>query len=126
MRKDIEVWNPRCQYCKGYGELIDSAEIYNGTSYGFMWLCRKCNARVSCHKGTKIPTGTLAKPELMELRKQCHALFDPLWKSKKMRRHEAYRWLAKKMNLQFKHAHIGFMGEKKCKQFLKILNSEIL
>lgn len=121
MRKDREVWNPRCQYCKNYAELVDSKEFYAGVSYGWAWLCRNCDARVSCHKGTKIPTGTLAKPELMQLRKQCHAKFDVLWKSGKMTRHDAYKWLAKVMNLQYKHAHIGFMGEKSCKKFLKIL-----
>ena len=123
MRKDKPVWNPRCQYCKGLGELIDSAEFYSGVSYGFMWLCRPCNARVSCHKGTRIPTGTLAKPELMELRKECHRKFDTLWKTGKMKRNEAYNWLAKQMGLQKKHAHIGFMGIDSCKKFLKILNS---
>ena len=126
MIKDKPVHNLRCQYCKGYGELIDSSEFYSsGISYGYMWICRNCNARVSCHKGTKVPTGTLAKPELMELRKKAHSMFDILWKSGKMNRHAAYKWLAKKMNLRKEHAHIGFMGLDKCRKFIRILETEI-
>lgn len=122
MRKDLEVRTPHCPYCKNEAELVDSAEFYAGVSYGWTWLCRGCNARVSCHKGTKIPTGTLAKPDVMELRKECHQKFDVLWKSGKMTRKKAYKWLAKVMKLKKTHAHIGYMGKKQCLKFLIILN----
>ncbi|MFB5268120.1 zinc-finger-containing protein [Paenibacillus enshidis] len=41
------------------------------------------HAYVGVHDGTDIPLGRLANRELRELKKQCHALFDPVWKNKK-------------------------------------------
>ena len=80
-----------CPYCETEAEWVENKEVY-GKNYGdsvMLWLCRKCGARTGCHQNTSTPLGTMANEELRELRKQCHALFDPLWKSGKMSRKKA-------------------------------------
>jgi DNA-directed RNA polymerase subunit RPC12/RpoP len=66
-----------CPYCSKETVYIDSSVIY-GTSYGMIYLCVDCRAYVWVHKGTDEPKWTPANAELRELRKQAHALFDPI------------------------------------------------
>ncbi|WP_278247013.1 zinc-finger-containing protein [Agathobaculum desmolans] len=73
-----------CNYCGRKAELVDSKVIY-GTSYGMMYLCRRCNAYVGCHKGTDRPLGRLADAELRYWKKAAHAVFDPLWRQGRFR-----------------------------------------
>lgn len=111
-----------CPYCGGKVLLMDSDIIYNGRSYGLVYICenygRTCSAFVGVHKGTKVPLGTLADKNLRELRKQCHSHFDQLWKSGQMKRAEAYHWLHKVMNLSKRQAHIAKFDTKLCLLFL--------
>ena len=53
-----------CPYCGKETELIDSAEVYQGVSYGWMYICRPCDAYVGCYKGTTKALGRLANAEL--------------------------------------------------------------
>lgn len=122
-----------CPYCHEQAELKDSSAIY-GTSYGLVWICRnfpKCDSYVGVHQGTTTPKGTLANRELRELRKECHALFDPLWMSGQMTRPKAYRFLQAIMGLPKFYAHIGKFNEQQCRDFLlrfpddKVVHSEL-
>jgi hypothetical protein len=113
-----------CPYCNSPSELVSSVEVY-GKDYGFVRLCRKCNAYVGCHRGTQIAKGRLANKELRRLKIQTHLYFDQLWKYKTMSRKEAYAWLAQKLLIPVEFTHIGWFNEKTCydviyycKQFL--------
>jgi len=44
-----------------------------------------------------------------------HAAFDPLWKSGRMSRNEAYRRLAIAMGLHQDKCHIGMFDEQQCR-----------
>ena len=45
-----------CPYCGKESELIDSTEIYNGKSYGKMYICRPCDAYVGViGRQTRLP-----------------------------------------------------------------------
>jgi len=102
-----------CDYCKSKTELIDSAPVYNGVSYGKVYHCRPCDAWVGVHKGTEKPLGRLANKELREWKKRAHAVFDPLWQAKlnKRRRERGedykkvwargsgYRWLSEQLGI---------------------------
>lgn len=59
-----------CPYCGNTTDLIDSAEIYGGVSYGMIYICRDCNAYVGCHSGTSIAKGRLANAELRAAKKK--------------------------------------------------------
>jgi hypothetical protein len=62
----------------------------------------------------------MARHDLRELRKQCHAKFDPLWKNGTMSRTEAYRFLQKLMRLiDADDAHIARFDERRCREFLR-------
>lgn len=114
-----------CPYCGGKVILRDSDIIYNGKSYGLVYICenygKNCSAFVGVHKGTKIPLGTLADAPLRELRKECHEQFDKLWKEGKMSRKDAYHWLHRAMNLELRQAHIAKFDTKLCLKFLDLI-----
>ena len=89
----------KCPYCGRETELVDSAEIYGGRSYGMVYLCRPCNAYVGCHDGTTRAKGRLADAELREWKKRAHEAFDPIWQNRHMGRKEAYAWLSERLGM---------------------------
>ena len=89
-----------CPFCGGMMLLHFNSMLYNGISYGKSYICEnypKCNTYVGCHKGTTVPLGTPADAELRLLRRKCHKVFDEKWKSGRMTRKEAYKYLAEIM-----------------------------
>lgn len=58
------------------------------------------------------------------MRKRTHAAFDPLWKTRKMSRSQAYKWMAEVMNIPPEKAHIGMFNEKQCFELLKHLREK--
>jgi len=122
-----------CPYCFGEAELTDSAEVYDGRSYGPIWLCRPCQAWVGVHKNDDLarPLGRLADAELREWKKRAHAAFDPLWKRKMQRdncwakeaRGAGYRWLAKSIGIPFEECHIGMFDVGLCRRVVEICSA---
>lgn len=110
-----------CPYCWGWSVCADSAEIYNGRSYGWIWLCRPCRAYVGCHKGTKEALGRLADAHLREKKKAFHAELDPLWKSGRFGRSWLYEWLAKEMGMSKDRCHGGMFNTEQCDNAIEIL-----
>lgn len=112
-----------CDYCGHRAEYVDSKVVY-GTSYGMIYLCRRCDAYVGVHKGTDAPLGRLANAELRHWKKVAHANFDPLWKNGDMQRNQAYAWLSEKMGLPKNKTHIGMFDVSQCKQVVFIMENE--
>lgn len=100
-----------CPYCGTVAERVTGREVYphRPDLYGKkLFVCRPCDARCGTHPdGT--PLGRLANAELRKARNRAHAIFDPLWKSGRMHRSEAYRWLRKITNLSRDECHIAMM-----------------
>ena len=111
----------KCNLCNGNISIQDSSIIY-GKSYGYIHICDSCGAFVGCHPNSKIALGTVANTELRELRKTCHKYFDVMWKSGRVSRTGAYKWLQKSMQLSPEEAHIGMFDVDKCKKLLRILS----
>lgn len=110
-----------CQYCNSETELIDSAEVYHGISYGWMYICRKCGAYVGCYTGTKEALGMVAKAELRLEKRKAHHYFDQLWKGKHFKsRFAAYNWLSKQLGIPREYTHIGMSDVDQCKQICRI------
>lgn len=110
-----------CPYCQQQTEYVSSSVVYRGRDYGMIYLCRKCDAWVGCHKGTTSPLGRVADAELREAKKAAHAAFDPIWRAKmtnqysKFRaRNEAYAWLAQALGIPREDCHIGMMDVELC------------
>lgn len=98
------------------------------TVYGWWYKCDDCNASVGCHPGTNKPLGTMAKPQLRQLRKEAHHYFDALWRGKMKRdncskayaRRAAYQWLAQELAIPKDECHIGMFDEDRCRQAIAL------
>jgi len=82
---------------KVYGKIYGNGKVY---------MCTNCDAYVGCHKNGE-PLGILANKELRRLKKQAHALFDPIWKSRTEKRGLLYKKLAKQLDIETKDCHFG-------------------
>lgn len=49
-----------------------------------------------------------------QARMAAHAAFDPLWKSGRMTRNEAYKWLSRKMRLKPINCHMAMFDKSQC------------
>lgn len=120
----LPTWLPPviCPYCGKEAIWWDNKRIYGknfGKSYK-CYLCKDCDAYVGCHNNTKVPLGTLANKDLRNLRRQAHALFDPLWKTGKMTRKEAYKLLDDHFGREI---HIGESDNAQCMAIIHFLKS---
>lgn len=66
--------------------------------------------------------GRLADAHLRAAKQRAHKNFDPLWKSGKMTRREAYKWLASNMGISEEECHIGMFSEAQCSQVVNIIH----
>ncbi|MGD9567560.1 MAG: DUF3268 family zinc-finger domain-containing protein [Sedimentibacter sp.] len=108
-----------CPYCGQQAKYVDSKVVY-GRSYGMIYLCQPCDAYVGVHKGTNEPLGRLANKELRYWKMAAHEAFDPIWKTKKMKRNNAYKWLAEQLRLSPEETHIGMFDITMCKIVIEI------
>ena len=112
-----------CPYCSEPAVYTDSKEVYK-RSYGMFYLCRPCGAYVGCHKGTKVPLGTLANLVTRKWRKEAHKWFDPLWRDdKSVKRWIAYKWLSEYLGIKQSECHIGEFDDEMCKKVVEICRS---
>lgn len=115
---------PLCPYCGEFSKATTGKEMYphRPDLHDLKFFkCHPCNASVGTHLKNGKPLGTLANPQTKGLRSKVHKLFDPIWRTKKMRRNQAYTWLAEQMNIATKDCHIGMFDNAKCQQALEIL-----
>lgn len=130
---------PICPYCGCTAVLSDSAMLYGGRSFGQVWVCLGwpvCDAYVGCHKGTDTPLGRLADEELRTLKKQAHAVFDPIWQARYRRKRQVdpkykkgmarggrYKRLAELMGIPREECHIGMFDAERCRLAIEICRS---
>lgn len=118
--------NDICRYCGGVIKLITAKAVYGesarrlGMESEFVYQCQNCNARVGCHKGTTRALGNVANEVLRLKRMEAHRVFDALWKSGRMTRTGAYRWLAGELRLAEGRAHIGGFEMNQCQRVIEL------
>jgi hypothetical protein len=112
-----------CPYCNQPTEYVSSTEVYPN-DYGMLYLCRPCLAYVGVHKGTDKAKGRVANHALRQLKIQVHCHFDRLWKERRMKRTEAYRWLSGALELPREYTHIGMFGEATCHKVIELTKSK--
>jgi hypothetical protein len=116
---------PECPYCRTPSALVTGREVYphrRDLHELPFYQCAPCDARVGCHPGTTRALGRLANAELRTLRSAAHAAFDPIWKTGKMSRTSAYKWLATQLQSPNGIVHIGEMNEAECQQVIEVCN----
>lgn len=113
--------NPLCPYCNNLAELVNGEIVYphrKDLYEKLFYICKPCDAYVGVHVNTTNPLGRLANAKLRHYKKKAHEAFDPLWKNSYMSRKEAYKWLAKKLNIPAKDCHIGMFNIAQCKRVI--------
>lgn len=107
-----------CPYCRQPAQRCTGADIYRNRpdlAHLAFWRCVPCVAYVGCHRDSDaIPLGTLANAATRALRIRCHDAFDPVWKSRAMRRAAAYRRLAELMRIPVRECHISWFDDERC------------
>ena len=130
---------PTCPYCGEPSNLVGGDVIYPhrpDLAERWFWLCAPCDAYVGTQKGTQLPLGTPAKPDLRRARWLLHDLMlDPLWKTapecgaydhalgdararkhiEKSARHRVYSFLAHKLGLSVDETHTAMFTIEKCR-----------
>lgn len=120
--------NPVCPYCQKPAELVGGEAIYPHRRDLFklwFWLCNPCGAYTGTHANspTHAPKGGLALAPLRQARIEAHAAFDGRWKSKQVKRADAYRWLRDQLGMT-EMPHIGFMNEAECARVVELCREE--
>lgn len=89
-----------------------------GLFYGCSkWAETKCPGGHGAHRdGT--PLGVPANKATKEARQAAHHVFDHLWKTNRMSRGAAYRWMQKVMGMTSDEAHIGRFSQAECKRLV--------
>lgn len=78
------------------------------------WKCDTCGNYVGCHWKTSNPTqplGCIATPEILEARKKIHALLDPMWKSGKIKRQQAYAYISHRIGKTYHNGELRSLEE---------------
>lgn len=109
-----------CNLCTGDVILVDSTIVY-GTSYGNIYYCLKCGNYVGVHKDNDKPLGLIADEQTRKARIAAHSIFDNLFKSKLMTRHNSYKVLQALMNMSADDAHISRFDKYQCGELIEKL-----
>lgn len=121
-----EVGRP-CVECFGIRHTLTTGEeTYPNRpdlKHKLFWKC-DCGAFVSCHGTTSKAKGSPAGLETRRLRLAAHMAFDPMWSSGKMKRNDAYRWLAAKLGIHRDDCHIGLMDRQQALEVIKVCRQE--
>ena len=115
-----------CPYCNYPAECLRGSDVYKHRPelwHKWFHVCRVCDARVGCHGDTQNALGRMANKELREAKIAAHAVFDPLWKSGKMTRRNAYAWLATRLGINQAQCHIGEFDVEQCRAVVSVVNA---
>ena len=112
----------RTIFCTGCGKDVKARLTDGGERYPHrpdlkelpFWKCDGCGNYVGCHHKTATPTrplGCIATPEILQARKNIHAILDPLWKSDKIKRGQAYAYVSKRLGYSYHNGEIRSIEE---------------
>lgn len=101
------------------------------TRYGKRYSCPKHYCTVVCWEGG---TSTPADAKTRALRQECHAKFDPLWKTprgspfaggggRRDLRVAAYAWLSRELGIPKEKTHFGMFDAETCRRALDLINT---
>lgn len=116
-RKPGHVLEHPCPEC-------DGEMVLRTSRYGLFYGCRaypQCRCTHGAHPNGE-PLGVPADADTRLARTEAHAVFDTLWKSGRMSRGQAYRWLAGAMGLD--EVHIGAMSGEACARVIRLVEEE--
>lgn len=111
-----ERYDLKCGEC---GSEMQLRKSKHGAFYG----CTKwpdCDGTHGAHADGS-PKGTPADKPTRLARIRAHAVFDEIWKQGLKKRHEAYGWMRRAMNLSRSQAHIAMFDLAQCEQLIQLV-----
>lgn len=112
-----------CDDCGAEAELVTGREIYphrRDLWGGQYWACLPCRCWVGCHPGSDKRMGRVANAATRKLKVAAHAAFDPMWKSGRITRKQAYAWLREQTGLSERDCHMGWMSDEDLKRVAEV------
>lgn len=133
----MEAKHVTCDYCSQPAPLVTGRELYPHRPDLWekkFYRCTPCDAHVGCHPpadgprggvgdGT-VPMGRLANAELRRAKTAAHAVFDPFWQAARMRRRDAYLWLAQELGVEPAKCHIGMFDVDQCQAVIAAVHRQ--
>ena len=110
-----------CPHCDSVAILTSTEVIWRTFAPEALYLCPAypgCDTYVRCHAGTNRPLGSLAGPRLRRLRKDAHAVFDPLWNQPGTLFGRDFAYQVAGDVLGVRDFHIGNLDEPGCRAFI--------
>lgn len=110
------IWCCACG-CAVEARLTDGREVYpHRPDLAALprWKCDGCGNSVGTHHKTDNPTrplGNIPTPELKRARQHIHALIDPVWKSKRVKRRKLYGHLSDALGYEYHTGDIKTVDE---------------
>ncbi|WP_371432908.1 zinc-finger-containing protein [Novosphingobium sp.] len=124
-RPTLAEIDPTCLECGGQGRLVSGKEIYPHRRDLYekrFYLCA-CGAYCGCHPNSVVPLGHPCGPETRRARHAAHAAFDPIWRSGRMTRASAYKWLAGELGIDPSVCHIGMMTADRAWRVVEVIRA---
>jgi len=115
-----------CDFC-GSAVIFTSNSVIYGKEFGNgkCYKCTGCDCSAGVHDRTEIPLSRLADKEMRDLKKKCHALFDPVWQeSAYINRSQAYGKLANVLNIPVGDCHFGWFDKYMLLRCMEIMSDK--
>jgi hypothetical protein len=103
-----------CPYC-GKGTKL----IRGGISY--TWQCVPCEALITCHKGSDLAMGWVAKVDVRKLRRLAHIAISEYQERRCKSTKEVYYLLSKCLDIHPDLCHFGMFGPEVCKKAIDLV-----
>lgn len=110
-----------CPECAVYMALVPNP--YKGAEAVY-YRCPEvgCSGSHGAHADGE-PLGIPATQPTKDARMAAHRAFDAWWRAMGMRRSDAYRWLALKLQVELEHCHIGRFDVETCRRVVAAVAS---
>ncbi len=119
------IISPECPYCGAESVLVPGSSL-RGNVRGNVYVCEnypKCDSYVSVYEKNNKPKGTLANRKLRKLRIKAHSLFDILWRSRSIRRTQAYFELSQELEIPISETHIAMFSRTRCEKAIRAIKT---
>ncbi|RKS59505.1 MULTISPECIES: zinc-finger-containing protein [Photorhabdus] len=117
-----------CHYCNGDVTIAHHENVF-GKAYSkwpWLYICTECRAYVGMHPFTDIPLGTLADKATRNARMSGHRHFEEMRDKIGFERTDAYKFLAKRLGINFRKCHFGWFDIDTCYRAKEICENMII
>ncbi|MCD8109307.1 MAG: DUF3268 family zinc-finger domain-containing protein [Clostridiales bacterium] len=128
-KKQKKQYHLRCPVCGAPARLVESKDVFGKNALEpdrKMYICSRykdgCDTYVFAQKGTSIPLGDMAGPEVRNLRIQAHRAINKVEELGIMGKDDIYSYLADRFGYPQGRFHLAQCSYYGCKETVRILN----